>query len=48
MLVRIAIREDHDLIKKQSDLGLPCVFRTSWQATSVGNFRIPTVHLYHT
>ena len=32
MLVRIANREDP---QKQSDLGLLCLFRPFWQATSV-------------
>ena len=27
------------LLQKQSDLGLPCLFRPFWQATSVRNFR---------
>ena len=27
------------LLEKQSDLGLHCLLRPLWQATSVGNFR---------
>ena len=42
MLVRIANREDTDQ-KKQSDLGLRCLSRSFYQATSVGNFRTMTV-----
>ena len=42
-LVRIANREDKTLIrlllKKQPDLGLPCLSRPFWQATSVQNFK---------
>ena len=38
MLVRIAKREGPDQ-KKQFDLGLPCLSRPFWQATSVRNFR---------
>ena len=36
MVVRIENMEDHD---QQSDLGLPCLFRPFWQATSIRNFR---------
>ena len=43
MLVRIAIMEDLDQMKKQSDLGLCCLSRPFWQATSVRNFRAFTV-----
>ena len=37
MLVRVANREDPDqtVLKKQSDLGLPCLSRPFWQAISV-------------
>ena len=44
MLVRLANREDPDQIasleaaKKQSDMGLHCLSRPLWQATSVPNF----------
>ena len=41
MFVRIANRED---LKKQSDLGLPCLSRPFWQATIVRIFRIFTVY----
>ena len=45
-LVRITNREDHDLLQKQSDMGL---LRLSapliWQATSVQNFRKFTAHV---
>ena len=47
---RIAKREDPDqtasirlLLQKQSDLGLPCLFRPFRQAISVQNFRPFTV-----
>ena len=39
MLLRIANREDPDQMKKQSDLGLPCLSRPLLQATTVQNFR---------
>ena len=41
MLVRNANREDPDqtACQKQSDLGLPCLSRLLWQATTVRNFR---------
>ena len=39
MLVRIAKSEDPD----QTALGLPCLSRPFWQATSVQNFRIFTL-----
>ena len=42
MLVRITNREDPD----QSDLGLHCLSRPFWQATSVQNFRTFSVALY--
>ena len=32
------------LLKKQSDLGLPCLSRLLWQATTVRNFRTFTIH----
>ena len=31
------------LLRKQSDLGLSCLFKPFWQATSVQNFRSFTV-----
>ena len=37
MFVKIANKEG--LSKKQTDLGLPCLFRSFWQTTSVQNFR---------
>ena len=44
MLVRIANRTlIRLLLWKQSDLGLHCLFRLVWQASSVGNFRIFTI-----
>ena len=41
MLVRKANKQDliRLLLSKQSDLGLPCLSRLLWQATTVGNFR---------
>ena len=42
MLVRMANREDPDQTAS-SDLGLPCLFRPFWQATSVRNFIMFTV-----
>ena len=41
MLVRIANREDPD--QTQSDLGLHCLSRPFWLATSVQKFRASTV-----
>ena len=32
------------LLQKQSDLGLPCLSKPFWQATSVRNFRTFSVH----
>ena len=45
MLVRIQTGKTliRLLLQKQSDLGLPCLSRPFWQATSVGNLRISTV-----
>ena len=45
MLVRVANREDpvRLLLQKQSDLGLHCLSRPFWQATSVQNFRTLTI-----
>ena len=46
MDVEIANREHPDQSaseQKQSDLGLPCLSRPFWQATSVRNFRTFTV-----
>ena len=43
MLVRIANREEPDLTVS-SDLGLPCLPRPFYKATSVGNFRTYTVN----
>ena len=47
MPVRIANREDPTLfrlfLQKQSDLGLHCLSRPFWQATSVQNFRTSSV-----
>ena len=45
IFVRIANREDTDQTasKKRSDLGLPCLSRLLWQATSVRKFRTFTV-----
>ena len=44
ILVRIANREDPDRTASEdslkSDLGLHCLSRSFWQATSVQNFRI--------
>ena len=34
------------LLQKQSDLGLHCLFRPFWQATSVLKFRTFTVPMY--
>ena len=42
MLARIANREDPDQTAS-SALGLPCLSRPFWQATSVRNFRTFTV-----
>ena len=44
-LVRIANREDLDQIsfQKQSKLGLCCLSKPYWQATSVQNFRTITI-----
>ena len=45
MLVRITNRENPDqTAEKQSDLGLRCLSRPFWQATSVQNFRTFTKH----
>ena len=33
------------LLKKQSDLGIPCLSRAFWQITSVRNFRTVTVFI---
>ena len=38
MLVIIVNREDPDQTQKQSDLGLHCLPRQFWKATSVQNF----------
>ena len=43
MLVRIANGEDPDQTAKQSDLGLHCLCRPYWPATSVPNFRTLTL-----
>ena len=45
MLVRIANRKTliRLLLRKQSDLGLHCLFRAFWQPTSVQNFRTFTI-----
>ena len=48
--VSIANREDPNQTaspEKQSDLGLPCLLRPFWQATSVQNFRTFTVVFFH-
>ena len=49
-LVRIASREDPGLIrlllKKQPDLGLCCLPRAFWQASSIQNFRTFTILIY--
>ena len=50
-LVRIANREhpDHPTSAKASDLGLPCLSRPFWQATTVLNFRtfaVLTTYMY--
>ena len=34
------------LLKKQFDLGLHCLSRPLWQASSVENFRICTIHVF--
>ena len=46
LLVRGANREDpdHTAVLKQSDLGLRCLSKPFWQATSVENFRTFTVY----
>ena len=44
-LVRIANREDPVQTAFESRLGLHCLSRPFWQATSVQNFRIFTVAL---
>ena len=48
MLVKIANREGPDqmLLKKQSDLGMRCLSRLFWQASSVRIFRTFTVLLF--
>ena len=46
MLVRVLNREDPD--QKQSYLGLPCLSRPFWQATSVRTFRIFVLEAYKT
>ena len=43
MLVRIANRDDTDQTAALSDLGLPCLYRPFWKATSVQNLRTFTV-----
>ena len=46
MLVRIANREDPDrtvFFSEASDMGLHCLTRPFWRATSVGNFTTSTV-----
>ena len=43
MLVRIANRKD--LLQKQSDLGLHCLSRPFWHATSVQNLKTFTIKL---
>ena len=47
-LVRVANREDpvRLLLQKQSDLGLPYLFRPFWQVASFRNFRAFTVHVF--
>ena len=46
MLVRKANRTlIRMLLKKQFDLGLHCLFRLVWQASSFENVRIFTVHV---
>ena len=45
MLVRITNREDPDQTAS-SDLGLPCLSRPFWQATSVRNFRTFTASFF--
>ena len=47
MLVRTANREEliSLLLQKQSDLGLHCLSRPLWQATSVQNLSTFTVYL---
>ena len=45
MLVRIANREDPDQTASQSDLHLGCLSMPIWQASSVQNFKIFTVHV---
>ena len=39
MLVRTANGEDPDQTASASDLGMPCLSRPFWKATSVQNFR---------
>ena len=48
MLVRIANREDpyQTGLRKQSDLGLPCLSKPFWQVTSVPSFRTFTVTFF--
>ena len=46
MLVNIENREEPEgLLQKQSYLGLPCLSRFLWQATTVQNFRKFTIIL---
>ena len=42
VLVRIPNREDPDQTASSTDLGLPCLSRPFWQATSVQIFRTYT------
>ena len=48
MLLRIANREDHNQTAslEQSDLGLHCLSRPFWKATSTQNFRTITVYIH--
>ena len=51
MLVRKANREDPnqsslEAAKKPSDMGLYCLSRSLWQATSVPNFRTSTFGIF--